>query len=42
MRARRTLTFSPEQECNLVTVLVLLNLALLLKKMCKASAHESV
>ena len=35
MHARRTRIFFPEQECNLVTVLVRLNLALLLKKMCK-------
>ena len=35
MHARRTHIFFPEQECNLVRVLVYLNLALLLEKMCK-------
>ena len=35
MHARRASIFFPEQECNLIPVLVWLNLTLLLKKMCK-------
>ena len=35
MHARRTRIFFLKQECNLVTVLVWLNLALLLKQLCK-------
>ena len=35
MHARRTRIFFPEQECNLVTVIVWLNLVLILGKLCK-------
>ena len=35
MHVRRTGYIFPELECNLVTVFVLLNLALLLEKLCK-------
>ena len=35
MHARAYAYFLPEQECNLVTVLVCLNLALIIEKLCK-------